>query len=248
MKKQILYLGDIHGEFFKIKKKIKRLNIGNNKDITYIVQVGDFGIGFNPKSDLQQLQNLNIFFASRNIIMIVIRGNHDDMSFFKGNHIYSNLQLVPDYTVMELHGIKHLFVGGAISIDRKELIRKDQIKAAYGSSRRTYWTEEIFTLDEEKLKNITGIEVVITHTTPEWCYPDNRNGFGEWVKQFSSIDNELYTDLDKERSDVSKMFNILKQNGNWIKYAIYGHFHSSNITINGYTTHYLLNIDEFFEL
>jgi predicted phosphodiesterase len=248
MKKQILYLGDIHGAFKKIKKKIQRLQLGNNEDITYIVQVGDFGIGFHPKSDLQQLQNLNNFFASRNIIMIAIRGNHDDPSFFQGNHIYSNLQLVPDYTVMELHDIKHLFVGGAVSIDRTWRLTNDQSAASYGSSQRSYWFDELFILDEEKLKDITGVEVVVTHTAPEWCYPDNRGGYGKFVEEWIPYDSNLTADLDAERIAMSKMFDILKQNGNWISSHFYGHFHSSSICMNGYTNHYLLNIDEFFEL
>jgi predicted phosphodiesterase len=248
MKKQILYLGDIHGAFKKIKKKIKRLHIGNNEDITYIIQVGDFGIGFHPKSDLQQLQNLNSFFANRNIIFIAIRGNHDDPSYFQGNHIYSNLQLLPDYTVMELYGIKHLFVGGAVSIDRTWRLQKDQEAASYGSSQRSYWRDELFVLDEEKLKDITGIEVVITHTAPEWCYPDNRGGYGKFVEEWIPYDSDLTKDLDAERVAMTKMFDILKQNGNYVKSHLYGHFHDNKITMNYYTNHYLLNIDEFFEL
>ena len=248
MKKQILYLGDIHGAFKKIKNKIQRLNIGNNEDVTYIVQVGDFGIGFHTKSDLHQLQNLNNFFASRNIIMIAIRGNHDDPLFFQGNHIYSNLHLVPDYTVMELHGIKHLFVGGAVSIDRTWRLKKDQEEASYGSHQRSYWLDEIFVLDEEKLKDITDIEVVITHTAPELCYPDNRGGYGKFVEEWIPYDSDLTKDLDAERVAMTKMFDILKQNGNYVKNHLYGHFHDNKITMNYYTNHYLLNIDEFFEL
>lgn len=242
---QVVYLGDIHGEFKTLRHLIERYNIGNNEEVAYIIQVGDFGIGFRNKSDLDTLIELNEYFKSRNIIMIAIRGNHDDPAFFQGNHMYSNLQLVPDYTTMEIDGKKHLFVGGAVSIDRKYRLSQDQKGAAYGSSQRSYWKDEIFVLDEEKLKDIYGVNVVVTHTAPEWCHPDNRKGFGSFVDEFAYSDNELYADLDKERADVTKMFQILEKNGNWISEHYYGHFHSSQITMNGYCNHYLLNINEF---
>jgi len=246
--KQVVYLGDIHGNFDWLKREIKRVGIGENEEVAYIIQVGDFGIGFNNKSDLDTLNLLNEFLKLRNIIMIAIRGNHDDPSFFQGNHIYSNLMLVPDYTTMEIDGRNHLFVGGAISIDRKYRLHKDQIAASYGSSQKSYWYDELFLLNEEKLKDITGIDVVISHTAPEWCYPDNRNGFGPFVDEFAYDDDKLYTDLDKERKDVTKMFQILEKNGNTIQYHAYGHFHSSQITMNRYCNHYLLGINEFREL
>jgi hypothetical protein len=41
------------------------------------------------------------------------------------------------------------------------------------------------------LKDIYGINVVITHSAPEWCYPDNRNGFGDLVDEFAYHDKQL---------------------------------------------------------
>lgn len=241
----IVYVGDIHGAWKTFKSLIDRYKLGNIEEITYIIQVGDFGIGFNNKYDMQTLEDLNNFFKERNIICIAIRGNHDDPYFFQGNHIYSNLQLVPDYTTIEIDGKKHLFVGGAVSIDRKYRVSQDQKEASYGSSQRSWWHDEIFILDEEKLKDIYGVEVVVTHTAPEWCHPDNRKGFGNLVDEFVYNDKDLYADLDKERQDMSKMFQILKNNGNYIKEHYYGHYHASSISMNGYCIHYLLNINEF---
>jgi len=243
----IVYVGDIHGAWKTFKSLIDRYKLGNIEEITYLIQVGDFGIGFN-KFDIQTLEDLNIFFKERNIICIAIRGNHDDYYFFQGNHIYSNLKLVPDYTTMEIDGKKHLFVGGAVSIDRRYRIIEDLEMSYNGSFQKSWWENEVFVLDREKLKDITGVEIVVSHTAPEWCYPDNRKGFGELVDQFAYSDKELYADLKKEREDVTEMFNILQSNGNWIKEHVYGHYHSSQITMNGYCNHYLLNINEFREL
>jgi len=246
--RSVIYLGDIHGNFEWLKGEIKRRKIGNNKDITYLIQVGDFGIGFNPKTDLQTLLLLNKFFKLRNIVALIIHGNHDDPTFFKGNHMYSNLKLVEDYTTMDIFDRKYLFVGGAVSIDRMYRIGSDRHASQYGSHRESYWKDEIFVLDEEKLANITDIDVIITHSCPEYCYPDNRRGFGSFVDSFADNDILLHHDLTVERTNITKMFDILKKNGNNIKFHAYGHFHNTNISINGYTSHYLLNINEFREL
>ena len=177
--------------------------------------------------------------------MVAIRGNHDDPEFFKGNHIYSNLQLVEDYTVMEIYDKKHLFVGGAISIDRKDRLKEMQKFASYGSKKQNYWFDEIFVLDEEKLK-ITDIDVVITHTAPNYCYPQNKTSFGPMVNVFAEYDDELIPDLTLEREYMTRMFNILEKNGNNISEHYYGHFHSKQITMNRYTNHYLLHINQFY--
>jgi len=243
-----IYLGDIHGAWKTIKSLIDRYKLGDNEEVTYIIQVGDFGIGFNNKYDLQTLEDLNKFCATKNLILIACRGNHDSPYYFLGNHIYSNLKLVPDYTTMEIDGKKHLFVGGAVSIDRRYRINRDILNSHNGSSQKSWWENEVFVLDREKLKDITGVDVVVSHTAPEWCYPDNRKGFGEFVDDFAYSDKELYADLKKERDDMTEMFNILQSNGNWIKYHVYGHYHASEITMNGYCNHYLLNINEFREL
>ena len=245
---QVVHLGDLHIKKGFIKTlilEIKRLEIGKNEDIAYIIQVGDFGIGFYPKSDKNFLLRLNKFLKSRNIVMLVIRGNHDDPAYFKGNHIYSNLQLLEDYTVMDIYDKKYLFIGGAVSIDRvsrqKDIeyaVKKDKILTGW-------WEDEVFVLDRKKLETITGIDVLITHTTLEYCYPDNRIRFGNFVDSFAENDILLKHDLTIERREVTEMFNILKKNGNKISEMYYGHFHSSAVTMNGYCNHYLLDIYEF---
>ncbi len=244
----VIAISDIHGAFDFLKSQIEKFKLGNEEEITYLIQLGDFGIGFRPKSDQDTLYSLNKFLKLRNIIMYVIRGNHDCPDFFKGNHIYSNLQLLPDYTTLFINDKKYLFVGGAISIDRKLRLSDMQHAASYGSKVESYWYDEIFVLDEEKLKDISGIDIVITHTAPEYCFPDNRLGYPDIVKQFVSSDPNLYFDLIKERQDMSKMFEILSKNGNKIKDVFHGHFHCKNTNTIGETTYHLLDINEFKEI
>lgn len=223
----ILMLGDIHANFAYVQYEIKVKKISN----CTIIQVGDFGIGITNRNNCDKiLKDLNHFLNLYDIVMYVIRGNHDDPFYFKGNHIFSNLKLLPDYTQLQIDGHNILFVGGAVSVDRKTSL---------------YWIDEVFILDEEKLKNIKGIDVVVTHTAPEWCFPDNRGGFNDFVLGFAEDDDNLLNDLKEERKAVTKMFKILKENGNNIRKHFYGHFHRSEITLNEYTEHILLGVGEF---
>ena len=243
--RQVLMLGDIHGKFDYLKVLIERYEIGKNDETTYIIQCGDFGVGFYPTKDDETIYLLNEFLKLRNIIMIAIRGNHDDPSFFKGEHIFTNLKLVPDYTIMDIYDFKFLFIGGAISIDRKNRLQRMQEAASYGNILNLYWYDEIFSLEEEKISQIKDIDVLITHSAPTFCFPETK---GPLVEEFARYDDKLLEDLIKERMDIEEMFNLLKKNGNNIRYHFYGHFHQSNLSLNNYTSHYLVNINEFVEL
>lgn len=237
----ILMLGDIHENFAHVKYTVNK-GLSNCS----IIQVGDFGIGYTTEYNSNKLlDDLNNFLNQHNIIMYVIRGNHDDPFYFKGKHIFSNLKLLPDYTQLEVDGYNILFVGGAVSVDRKISLAKMQLAASLGIDKKLYWFDESFVLDEDKLKSIKNVDIVVTHTAPEWCFPDNRNGFSDFVLGFAGNDDNLLTELKDERTAVTKMFKILKENGNKIKKHYYGHFHRNEITLNGYTEHILLGVGEF---
>ena len=66
------------------------------------------------------------------------------------------------------------------------------------------------------------------------------------VNVFAEYDDELIPDLTLEREYMTRMFNILEKNGNNISEHYYGHFHSKQITMNRYTNHYLLHINQFY--
>jgi UDP-2,3-diacylglucosamine pyrophosphatase LpxH len=240
----ILLLGDIHGNFNFLKHQI------HSKQITdcTIIQVGDFGIGFtNKENDEQTLRNLNEFLKDVNVILYVIRGNHDNPTFFNGDHDFSNLKLLPDYTTLNLEGHNLLFIGGAISVDRTHRIKENNINIRYGSRKRCYWDNEGITYNPEFLKTLNNIDIVITHTAPDWCEPNNKLGFGSFVEDWAKNDNKLIGDLIFERNQMTNIFLDLKEN-NKIKKHFYGHFHKSNLeTING-IDHHLLDINEFYHL
>jgi UDP-2,3-diacylglucosamine pyrophosphatase LpxH len=228
--KDNIYLGDIHGNFNKL---LGWVHHNKHRENCNIIQVGDFGIGFKPNFEHHELKNISKKLKNKNHTVLVIRGNHDNPEYFDGNHDYDNIKFLPDYTTMNLNGYNHLFVGGAVSIDRK--LRQEGI---------SYWKDEIFIYDEEKLKNINEIDVLVTHTCMSFNKP---TFFNNLVYSYAMKDDTLIEELDKERNFVDLMWKQLNENGNKIKLHLYGHFHFDNTEYINDTKHILLDIGEFYE-
>jgi len=236
----IVFTGDWHGEYDRAYRKIKALDLRD----CVIIQVGDFGIGFERrKKDLRKLDILNKQLVNRNIILYAIRGNHDDPIYFDGSINLSNLKLLKDYTVLDIEGVKILCVGGAISIDRKP---NPDVVDAYGRKYKgrtegtNYWSNEAFVFQNVDLVNI---DIVVTHTAPDFAPPYTKYGMEKWIKH----DPELSELVDKERSELTILYEQLKKTNN-IGHWFYGHFHSSNTDYTDNTKFVLLNEHEFFEL
>ena len=240
----ILMLGDIHGNFKYLRHLLKEKQVTD----CAIIQVGDFGIGFtSDENDRNAMTDLNVFLMERNITMYAIRGNHDNPKCFDGSWKWSNLHLVPDYTVLNLDGKNILLIGGAISIDRQPRIVENRAAAKYGSRRRYYWSDEKVVFNEEFIKNIRGIDILVTHTAPDFCLPSNKFGFGSLVDEFAEGDKTLKVELTEEREILADICDLLNEN-NRIEKHYYGHFHTSNTEIIANCEHILLNINELKEL
>lgn len=243
MKRSVVYMGDVHGNWANIRYQMKMKKMND----FIVIQVGDFGVGFN--SDFHENNNLkfmNDFLVTYNSELYVIRGNHDNPRYFNGDYMdrYSNIKLIPDYTVMNVEGNKTLFVGGATSIDRKPRILQNQIDASHGINRCNWWSDEPFVLDNDKLKDMNDIDVVVTHTSPGYAYPEDKYGYSGLVVGFAGDDPDLYIDLTFERNRITRMCDILKENGCNIKHWVYGHFHNSIVTEHDGIKYTLLGINE----
>lgn len=199
--KPTLIVGDIHGEWEALFRKIDHLDL---RDATLLC-VGDVGIGFVERSK-QERQHIHInnFFKSRDIEFLSIKGNHDDPAYFDGSINLSHFKLLPDYTTLTLNDKKFLFVGGAISIDRT--IRKEGI---------SYWKDEAFKLDRSKIQQC---DVLITHSIPTGLGEFSKNGIVYWCEK----DLNLWDDCMKEREDIAILYDLAKP-----KQAFSGHFHVS---------------------
>jgi UDP-2,3-diacylglucosamine pyrophosphatase LpxH len=229
-KDRVLLLGDIHGEWNRIKAHVKFFDIKN----AYIIQVGDFGIGFHkPNYDKTELQFLNKYLKTKNVHVYVIRGNHDDPTPFAEHRNYGNIEFLPDYTELTLVGQKFLFIGGAVSIDRNHRKMKQL----------GWFEDEGIVYDSDKIAKCRDIDVVITHTSPEYVYPMK---FGEIVYHYAKQDALLLDDLRIERALMTKMCDELRLN-NDIKEWYYGHFHSSNVEDYMGIKFTLLGIGEYKE-
>lgn len=239
----LIFSGDWHRDFKSVVKEIKRLDL---RDCT-IIQVGDFGIGFElRKKDLALLRNLNQTLKARNIKVYAIRGNHDDKSYFN-NDVYGNITLVKDYTVLELEGLNILCVGGALSLDRKPNPDIIDFNGKPWKGRKegiNYWSDEEFVLDIDKLKDLRNIDIVVTHSCPDFCEPRSKHGMAKWVK----YDSSLIEGCAKERNDHSKLYDILKENNNPLFNWFYGHMHYHHMEIIDDVKFVLLDINEFYEL
>lgn len=235
-------LGDIHGYWSVIANHLVH---NDEKNIAYI-QVGDFGIGFyeDEPNKLKQLDDMLNDYESD---LYVMRGNHDNPAWFKDGgsdkiaDIKSGLKrivFIQDYTVLNIDFENILFVGGAVSIDRRPRMM---------DLRESWWVDEIFVLDEEKLKGFEGIDRVITHTAPDFCEPIRMNNL---VYGYASNDMGLLQDLKIERDLITKMANILMLNGKnpKLKGWYYGHFHNNYRFLHSNIEFVCLDINRFMQL
>lgn len=222
----MVLIGDIHGEF----GVINRLGISNCN----VMQVGDFGLGFSKK-DMQTMEYWNESWKSRDIHVYAIRGNHDNPMYWDGTYEgkWSNIHLVPDYTVLELEGESWLCIGGATSIDR--VFRKQD---------RDYWKDEVFNYDEEKLHSVLKscgyVDYVVTHTAPQFCYPIHT---GSLVDSYCDRDAHLRLELQVERELLTRAHNIIcsyRKPEAWF----YGHFHASVTEVIDGVKFKLLGVEE----
>jgi predicted phosphodiesterase len=225
----MVLLGDIHGDFQTI---VNFARANETLEPINLIQVGDFGAGFHSEF-LEDMVYLNDELKSFNVTLYVIRGNHDDPKYFNGDYTWSNLKFLSDYTVLVLEGKRILLVGGAISIDR--LSRTEN---------KSWWRDEGFILNSDKLSEYEGIDIVVTHSAPHFVFPQT---FNSLVLSFAQYDSKLIDDLNDERGRFNEMYRILSEK-NKIKHWFYGHFHTTKFEQYEETKFNVLGINYFYEL
>lgn len=208
----VYFIGDMHSEFEELARRLSVHKIENSN----LVQVGDFGVGLQSKStELQKLNQLNSSLKSSNNFLYVIRGNHDDPNYFSDEYTLENIKLLPDYSTLNLDGLRILLAGGSVSIDRQ-----------HRQGTNTFWQNEIFTFDDHKLsKSLHGLDnldIVVTHSAPKEFWPYD---LGKLVRNYISSDPELLEDLQNDREQHSLLLKALV-NKFQPKTWYYGHFHS----------------------
>lgn len=227
--KHLLFCGDIHGNSDVIPNFIRDRGL----DTCAVFQAGDFGIGFEPEhKDKKWLKYINKRMEHSNSDLFVIRGNHDKPTYFDGNTILSNLTLLKDYTVVNINGWNVLGIGGATSVDRKER------RGYWYPNKNDYWKDEVIVFEEDKLKELRDIDIVVTHSAPNFCNPLSKANMQRWL----DIDKNLDLDITIERHLLATMYEILNENNN-ISDWYYGHFHFNSKSYKNDTTFHALDID-----
>ena len=230
----MLFCGDIHTNLDVIPNYLKNMELKN----CAVFQVGDFGIGFdNEHKEGRRMEYLNDRMKVYDSDLYVIRGNHDNPMYFDGNFNMSNLFLLKDYSEVDINGWNILGIGGAISVDRTE-------RKGFWDKTKThdYWENEGMIFDEDKLNEFKFIDIVITHSAPNFCYPLSKNGLEKWILK----DNELSNDVLVERHQLAMVYEILSKNNNIINWY-YGHFHQDNISYVNDTKFTCVNINTLVE-
>lgn len=230
-------VADIHGLPHLILDNIRKYDL---RDCVIIV-AGDIGLGFHPyMSHYQKYFTINKELEARNINVFLVRGNHDDKSYFEELKInFANIKSIPDYTVITVGDKNILCVGGGISIDRK--YRKSRYKAIVKNFKEQipkvteedlkdmvlplYFDDEQVVLNTELVDDITdwgiNIDYVVTHSAPNFCFPKDKFNIKGWLKE----DKNLEFDIDNERNTLTSLYIYLKDKKHYLKHWAYGHFH-----------------------
>lgn len=220
--RKIALVGDIHGSETAL---YNAHGIAVAAGCEAIIQVGDFGVWEWTQSrfkDVAQDFEMPVFF---------INGNHEDyniISTFPANAIHQwvkNCYYVPRGMVLEIAGARVGFLGGAASIDRK-----------FRTAGKDWFSNEVVTVDDclrlaESVHTAKGIDLLITHTPPQWLVNKHFEGqpYGnpfDKVKDYSvPVD---WKDPSAELIDVmSRKFNHPP--------LVCGHFHKyivdRNVTV-----------------
>lgn len=228
---EVIGIGDTHGSNNWIAYNSKRIGLEN----AIIFQVGDFGVGFFKKEhDLEWMSKLNEDLSKLNCTMYVIRGNHDNPEYFKGDYSFSNLILLEDYSIVSINEKNgFLCIGGAISVDRKNRVEGEN-----------WWPDENFKYNPSVLEEIesSGVLItdVITHTCPS-IHP--LPGFSGIVYDFARNDDSLIVDLTAEREKLNELYFKLSERYHVSRWT-YGHFHFSNVETIDSTRFTCLGIKE----
>ena len=220
--KSIVICGDIHGDF-----EMLSLAICSEYDMhdTLVIVAGDCGFGFAEESSYPLLaRRIQRALASRNCYIAMIRGNHDDPSFFEEQKIRNKrFRTIPDYSIISACEQNILCVGGAISIDRSWRLRE----MSRFQSKRIYWSNEVprydATLMDEIAMSGIQINVVVTHTAPSFCEITSTDGLRGWAIN----DSKLLADCKMEREQMDMLFAHLKRDKHSVTHWFYGHFHQS---------------------
>lgn len=186
----IVFIGDIHGEFYVLEHLLAKLP----EDIP-VVQVGDFGVWPRKRNEWPNLGRAIYF----------IDGNHDHIPSLPIHgtepvEVWPGAIYVPRGLVLELAGKRVLFCGGSKSVDRAWRV-KDSEKHGW------FEEEQLSAADVERaIGHVKPIDLMVTHTPPDEVIrrnfsPDGLRHFGHdpdvWVDESARAIEFIWKQYDK---------------------------------------------------
>lgn len=242
---KLYFLGDSHGEWIQFEKNIIFRDIHD----AYIYHLGDgaFGLNNNRKNDKDILDRLNNFLISKNIILLNLRGNHDNPHWFKSesallkqlkskdkyikswmkeNYYYVHYYINPiefSHYIKNLSNIKFVKDYDIINLNGLNILN---IGGAISIDRKqhtqdgSYFSNEKITFSN-KVYSIKNVDIIVSHSTPIFIKPKEFHGL---VYKYSKHDVNLIYELTQERKLLAKIYNELIKKNNIIYFA-FGHFH-----------------------
>lgn len=232
-KPMIIAIGDIHGKISDLSDKIDLLKLDHGVSF---IHLGDFGLGFdNPLKEHKKLKTLDYSLSRSGSKMFVIRGNHDNPTYWTNNGSYdmNNIQFVPDNTVTEIEGKVCLFAGGAISIDRI-----NRVKGV------NYWPNETYHWEKPKIIP-KRIDCLFTHDVYHQCSPFKTES--PITLRWLGVDKTLRADMEESQEEMKKLHDfVMSINDDFSWY--HGHYHESHTTIIGKQKTYGVSIMELKEV
>lgn len=233
--RQLIFVGDIHGD---LRELVWNLTIRRKITEADIIVAGDFGVGFSGKDrEMDYLYSrVNKRLEKYDLVIYVVRGNHDNPSFFDGNHnFYPRLVFLEDYKPIELCEKIILPIGGGISIDQEIRKQKNLEYERFGSKKRLYWSnEDVRRVNIKELPK--RVDIIVTHESPISFEPII-------VKQDLGIETSLWNRI----LDSRRYLDTIKDNVNF-KYWIHGHYHKSTSGSWNNAIYRGLDIKELFEI
>ena len=183
---RIMVTGDIHGDCVS-RFASHNFPVGVTLDRTdLVISVGDFGVIWldDPKS--MKVENYRLdWLNDKPWTTLFIGGNHENWDRLHAlpkikkfgvelGQVRENIFFVPNGTILEYAGKKIFCFGGAMSTDRGGL----DPNAFYPEEGKGWWRSEIPSKDEmdygiANLNKAGGqVDIIITHTMPDFCVQD----------------------------------------------------------------------------
>lgn len=200
--KTIVMMGDTH----RLSKMEYLIHTADLTD-TIVIHVGDIGVFDSFHKNFNNvLKKIDHSLKERNVTFYGIRGNHDDPKYFTKEYFdrFEHLKLVPDYTRLNIQGEDFLFVGGAISVNRIDLVPNV-----------SWWEDEEFHYRPDL---VDKCDVLVSHTTHPFVGPVGR----ERIEGFLEKDTTLWQELYTEREQFHELFKKAQPRKHYC-----GHFHVS---------------------